>query len=265
MISLAAAAIVAAASPTCDWKSPGQDPYVRDVPSAVDDYKHIPKAVREKLKWRMMYRKYDEIVRIDRWGIWGKEFYNGELRGMHFGSKGQICSVVSRNSWTVDMVERALIYCEAGGDADYCIAVPTVCRNVSLITRYKQPPAAIPPPVAPPELPPDIDTPPLVFVPPPAAPPELPPIPPAAVPPPPGFGWPPGAFLPPFWFSLPPPRVLPPTLPQQPIVPPPGPVRNVPEPSTLLLVLTGIIGMFVKTKKGKSRGTTRGKAAGPAD
>jgi len=38
---------------------------------------------------------------------------------------------VTRSAWTAGMKERGLVYCEGG----QCILVPTVCRNVSRISR----------------------------------------------------------------------------------------------------------------------------------
>ena len=133
-MSLALAAALSlsssAALPSCSWNSPGVDPFMGDVPAAVDRYTDIPPAVRAKLKQRMTVRQYDEIAAIRRDSITGQRKYNSDIRDMHFG-QGRVCSTVSRKGWSDTMVERGLVYCEG----EHCIIVPTVCRNVSRITR----------------------------------------------------------------------------------------------------------------------------------
>lgn len=101
-----------------------------DVVAAVDRYQDIPLAVRNTLKARMAARRYDEIVSIRRDAIVGKARYAPAIRQMHFGS-GQVCASVDRSAWGPSAQERGLVYCEVG----HCILVPTVCRNVSRITR----------------------------------------------------------------------------------------------------------------------------------
>jgi len=49
---------------------------------------------------------------------------------MHFGANN-VCKTVSRAKWTQKAEERGLVYCEE----NQCILVPTVCRNVSRISR----------------------------------------------------------------------------------------------------------------------------------
>jgi len=101
-----------------------------DVVAAVDRYKDIPAATRSKLKARMQKRDYDEVVSIQRDQIKGRAQYGNDIRDMHFGA-GSVCATVTRTQWTQKMEERGLVYCEDG----QCILVPTVCRNVSRITR----------------------------------------------------------------------------------------------------------------------------------
>jgi PEP-CTERM motif len=137
MLAIALAAS-GAALPQCSWDRPGVNPFMGDVVAAVDRYKDIPAAVRTKLKARMQTRSYDEIVSITREAISGKGEYGSQITGMHFGN-GSVCATVTRAKWTDQMQERGLVYCEDG----HCILVPTVCRNVSRITRTK-PMAAAP-------------------------------------------------------------------------------------------------------------------------
>lgn len=126
----AVSAAAPAAVPSCSWNRPGQNPFMGDVVAAVDRYSDIPAPVRERLKARMAARSYDEVVSIRRDAIVGKARYGAAITGMHFGA-GQVCGTVNRAQWAADAQERGLVYCESG----HCVLVPTVCRNVSRITR----------------------------------------------------------------------------------------------------------------------------------
>jgi hypothetical protein len=103
-----------------------------DVVAAVDGYRDIPEDVRGRLEARMASRQYDDLVSIRRDGIEGQHGYryDGTIREMHFGTR-ELCHSVTRSSWSPAMQERGLVYCDSG----QCILVPTVCRNVSRITR----------------------------------------------------------------------------------------------------------------------------------
>ena len=114
----------------CRWDHPGVNPFMGDVVAAVDRYTDIAPAVRARLKARMARRQYDEIVTIRRDSITGRNEYGSVIREMHFGVN-RLCRSVTRAAWSPQMQERGLVYCEAG----QCILVPTVCRNVSRITR----------------------------------------------------------------------------------------------------------------------------------
>jgi hypothetical protein len=135
-MSLLLAAALAAAAPAtaCSWNDPGHNPYRGNIAAAVDRYTDIPAPVRERLKARMATFRYDEMAAIRRDSITGRARYAPEIRDMHFGA-GQVCSTVDRSRWTDDMVERGLVYCEG----KHCLIVPTVCRNVSRITRLATP------------------------------------------------------------------------------------------------------------------------------
>jgi hypothetical protein len=141
MSLIATLALAASAStatlPTCSWDRPGVNPFMGDVVAAVDRYQDIPQATREKLKARMKSRAYDEIAVISRDAITGKANYGADIREMHFG-RGSVCTTVSRSKWTNQHQERGLVYCEDG----QCLIVPTVCRNVSRITRLAPKPVA---------------------------------------------------------------------------------------------------------------------------
>ncbi len=130
--------------PQCSWDRPGANSYRGDVVAAVDRYRDIPPEVRAALKKRMSTRRYDELVTITRDGIAGAYRYEN-LRDMHFGS-GTVCRTVTRERWKPQAQERGLVYCEQ----EHCIIVPTVCRNVSRVTRMPMVQAATEP-VGPPE------------------------------------------------------------------------------------------------------------------
>ena len=132
MSLLAALALAASGAtlPVCSWDKPGVNPFMGDVVAAVDRYTDIPADTRAKLKARMAKRDYDEIVSIKRDGINGQAKYGSDISDMYFGS-GSICKTVTRSKWTLAMEERGLVYCQDG----QCILVPTVCRNVSRVTR----------------------------------------------------------------------------------------------------------------------------------
>jgi hypothetical protein len=116
----------------CSWDHPGVNPFMGDVVAAVDRYRDIPPEVRERLKDRMAKREYDDLVEIRRDSMVGRGGYDygSTIADMHFGTH-QVCRSVTRSSWTPQMQERGLVYCESG----HCILVPTVCRNVSRVTR----------------------------------------------------------------------------------------------------------------------------------
>jgi hypothetical protein len=141
MSLLATLALAASAStatlPSCSWDRPGVNPFMGDVVAAVDRYKDIPAATRARLKERMKQRAYDEIAVIRRDAIEGQASYSADIRDMHFG-RGSVCRTVTRAKWSDGHQERGLVYCEDG----QCLIVPTVCRNLSRVTRLAPKPVA---------------------------------------------------------------------------------------------------------------------------
>ena len=125
--------------PNCSWDQPGHNPFMGDVVAAIDRYQDIPVDVRARLKQRMAQRDYDDIVSIRRDSLAGKHGYDPVIRDMHFGVD-RVCTQVSRQKWAAEQQERGLVYCEGS----QCILVPTVCRNVSRITRLEPVAAARP-------------------------------------------------------------------------------------------------------------------------
>lgn len=129
---IAATALAVAA---CSWADPGANPYTGNVPAAVQAYADIPPDVRQRLQARMERRQFDDVAAITRDGIEGRHAY-ANLRGMHFGA-GKVCATVDRSAWKPGHTERGLVYCEA----QHCVIVPTVCRNVARVDRLPAAPA----------------------------------------------------------------------------------------------------------------------------
>jgi len=263
VVALLATASAAAAAPprSCEWKQPGHDPYLGDVPAAVDRYADIPPATRARLKARMQQHAYDDIVVIRRDSIVGNFDYEPELHDMHFG-KGRLCGQVTRQTWRPEREERALAYCEDG----HCIVVPLVCRNVSRILR--KPATATPQGSAPGDGPQ-----PLVFDPPgagmppadPATPPpaELEPLPRTPLALPPANPLEPGTPLPPL---LSPPAPSGPDLPvpPPPLLPPLAPPPAVPEPAVLLLWAAGLAALAAARRRRMAPAVPHRGASSPA-
>lgn len=117
----------------CDWSHPGADPLTAAPAAMVAHYTDIPGPARAALARRIERHLYSEVVPITRGRIGGGRY--GELRDMHYG-KGRLCAgPVDRSAWAPTHVERGLVYCEAG----HCLIVPTVCRNVSRVTKANLP------------------------------------------------------------------------------------------------------------------------------
>jgi hypothetical protein len=116
---------------TCDWSNPGANPYTGGVVAAVARYGFPDEAQQEIVrKWRRI--EMDGVVVITKDGVQplSQRFVASDLRDMHYG-RGKLCAgEVKRGGWPDGHVELASVYC-AG---QHCIAIPTVCRNVSRIT-----------------------------------------------------------------------------------------------------------------------------------
>ncbi|WP_197507036.1 MHFG family PEP-CTERM protein [Mitsuaria sp. 7] len=227
-----------------------------DVPAAVDRYTDIAPEVRERLKARMRAHDYNDIVEISRDRIVGDASYEPQIRDMHFG-QGRVCASVSRDRWTDEQRERALVYCE--GTA--CVMVPTVCRNVSRIARVPgsgggggaAPPGEdeliFDPPGAGAPTPVPADAPPFA---------SLPPTPLPYVP-----VTPPGSFSSPPRVSIGPPSGGPPpvTVPTPLFVLPPRAVEipppAVPEPSTVAMLVAGLALLALTVRRASSRRSSR--------
>lgn len=262
-------AIVAAVTvmATCEWAAP-RGTYRVDVEPAslVSNYREIPPEDQHVLQQKMRALAYDDIVLIRKDSLAAlSDAQYSDFRAMHFGSQGKkMCAQLTRRTWTPADEERALVYCSR----DWCVAVPTVCNNVSLITRSTPPepgPALLIPPI---EFPP-VDIP---FELPPEPmpgmelPPQLPPVEdryvdwsdPVPLLPPSGRTLPPSWYDGPFWFGYdltPLPVAWRPLLPRAPQAEPVdvadkavAAVQPVPEASTIVYMLIGtaMVALFRK-------------------
>jgi hypothetical protein len=170
-MALVAGAAQAAKPPTtervasCSWERPGHDSYRGTAEEALGRYTDIAPEARARLLARMAAHDYDDVVSIRRDAIEGTHAYDPRITDMHFG-RATLCHEVHREAWTETMQERALVYCDNG----VCVMTPTVCRNVSRITRLPprvvitlpepveldfEPPGAVVPALADPEPEPD--------------------------------------------------------------------------------------------------------------
>ena len=114
----------------CEW-SAGADRYVGSVPAAIASY-GFPAATQAELIAQWEERRWADVVTIDRDSIRSRTAdYGPDMRQMNFGGKGRRCERVSRAKWTASHIETAIVLCADGE----CVAVPSVCSNVSRVTR----------------------------------------------------------------------------------------------------------------------------------
>lgn len=119
-----------AAPPGCSWAHPGANPYRGDPVDALADF-DLPESTREKLRAMMRAHATSDVATITRDDMVGDAGGYTDLREMHSGH-GQVChGNVDRSAWGAKRRERGLVYCVDGA----CVIVPTVCNNVSLVSR----------------------------------------------------------------------------------------------------------------------------------
>ncbi len=113
----------------CSWAHPGANPYHGDPVRALSGF-GLPESTRRKLRALIVTHATTDVVTITRDDITGAHGY-ADLRDMHSG-RGQVChGSVDRSAWSTTRRERGLVYCAD----DACVIVPTICNNVSLVTR----------------------------------------------------------------------------------------------------------------------------------
>lgn len=126
-----------AVSPGCSWAHPGANPYRGDPVQALADFP-MADETRAKLRAMVSAHRYTDVAQISRDDIVGDHGY-ADLREMHSGH-GQVChGSVDRSAWSATRRERGLVYCAD----DVCVIVPTICNNVSLVTRKPEHEAAL--------------------------------------------------------------------------------------------------------------------------
>ena len=134
---LLSAAALATAPANCSWSHPGANPYRGNPVRALADF-GLPAATRKKLRAAMAAHRTTDVVTITRDDIVGDHGY-ADLREMH-GGHGRVChGAVDRSAWSATRHERGLVYCAD----DACVIEPTICNNVSLVTRRPEREAAL--------------------------------------------------------------------------------------------------------------------------
>jgi hypothetical protein len=136
-MSLLLAVTLAVVQPTCSWDRPGINPYTGGADAAIDHYPGIPDRLRATLKRRIAENQPDDTVDITRDAIRGKYQYDPAIRDMHFGA-ASMCGTVTRTKWAASRVEPGAVYCID----DHCILVPSICGNISRISRLSPAAAA---------------------------------------------------------------------------------------------------------------------------
>ena len=140
-LGLLIAGLASSASATCDWSSPGQDPYTGRPDGAVHAFKSLPWLARHLLSKRVATGAPDDLVTIGKDSIRGSKWtYANEIRNMHFGSAGQICPSVSREGWEPEHIEPGQVWCTRLPMTltRYCVARADVCGNFFQVTQVTQ-------------------------------------------------------------------------------------------------------------------------------
>jgi len=117
----------------CSWDNPGANPYVGRTEEAIYRYADIPSSTQQALIDKIKQKRIDDVAFIKRDSVEGRYNYS-DLRQMHFG-KNSVCAKVRVNKWTDSQTEIGLVYCVG----EHCVIVPTVCGNISRITRTTKP------------------------------------------------------------------------------------------------------------------------------
>lgn len=125
---LALAASGALSNPTCEWNSPGANPFKGSKPWAILNFPGLPLETTVKLVLASGKPPQDTVI------IWkdsitslsGKYLIEPKLRDMSFGRKGLVCDI-TRETWSQHQSEPAKLW-QVGG---VCLIIPDVCGNPS--------------------------------------------------------------------------------------------------------------------------------------
>lgn len=128
----------------CEWTAPGSDKYMLPLAAAVDKLAYIPVDVRTALKARLQdprkHHNADDHVAMTRAGVVG-EMGDWQIRDMNRGN-GAVCwGEVTREGWSPEHTERALVFCAQG----WCVAYFSVCRNIAsaVLVQPRRPPSGM--------------------------------------------------------------------------------------------------------------------------
>lgn len=129
--------------PRFPWLSPAANPYKGSFDTALVNYANeIPPEPLGTL--RTLVRnpaEHGKYVVIDKKGIHSPDgvYSYGHLRMMHFGDGQVLKAVLDTGMWPDGFSTGALVF----QSAQYCICIPTVCRNVSIATLLRPAPREV--------------------------------------------------------------------------------------------------------------------------
>lgn len=106
---------------TCDWNTPGHDPYTGTSAAALSHY-DMPDTTRRRLADRIERNDFDTVVSVTRDGITG---YAG-MRNMHFG-KDRMCHDIDVSKWDPLAVQLGFVFIEDG----HHVVKWFICHNIT--------------------------------------------------------------------------------------------------------------------------------------
>ena len=116
------------------WTNPGHRPYTGSFEDALNRYAgEIPLTPLNTLRQLVKEpAKNGRYVIIDRAGVQSPDGAHkyGDLRAMHFAEGQLLRAVLDTSMWPQGFSTGALVF----QAAQYCICIPTICRNVSIVT-----------------------------------------------------------------------------------------------------------------------------------
>lgn len=138
LIALSVCAGSSASAKTCEWNG-GQNPFKGSPLFAVLGYEDIPIWPRLLLAVRVGKAAPTDQIKIHKDRIESSEGhqYQPGIYAMYFGN-AKMCDEVKMDHWPVEKFEPAPVWCVEWAGMPWCVAVPTVCNNVSLVFRHKE-------------------------------------------------------------------------------------------------------------------------------